>query len=60
MNRLPRCECGKVWAPTEQQARAFHAFVAAHKGQKKRVRIYQCTHGGWHWTRQLRKPKTHT
>ena len=52
MTRLPRCSCGKVWAPTKQQAEAMHEFVADYKGDSAKVHYYMCATGAWHWTRQ--------
>lgn len=52
MTLLPRCSCGKVWAPTQQQAQAMHDFIADHKGHTRNVNYYECSFGAWHWTRQ--------
>ena len=56
MIRYPRCQCGKVWAPTQQQAEAIHNFITAKLGTKEKVRTYQCAHGAWHWTQAPYKP----
>lgn len=52
MATLPRCACGKVWAPTRQQAERLRMFISDYKGDSLKVQYYMCEHHGWHWTRQ--------
>lgn len=52
MNKLPRCPCGKVWAPTKQQAERLRKFVTGYHQHSHPVNYYMCEHGGYHWTRQ--------
>lgn len=50
--RLARCvECGKVWAPTKEEARRLRRAVAEYQGREDAIRYYECA-GGWHWTRK--------
>lgn len=48
-----RCRCGKVYNPTEQEARRTYKSVKNDKGKTNPVRFYRCTDGGWHWTSQM-------
>jgi len=50
---LVRCKCGKVFNPTEKDARRTQRHVEKHKGNHNPVRFYQCKYMGWHWTQQL-------
>lgn len=52
MTRLPRCACGKVWAPTRQQAEAVREFIAKGRPDSYHVNYYMCEYKAWHWTRQ--------
>lgn len=47
------CRCGKVFSPTEEDARKVQQHVEKRKGRQNPVRFYQCRHRGWHWTQQL-------
>ena len=53
-SRLPkRCRCGKIRCRSIEHARKIHAIIWAEKGGTPSVRIYECEHHGWHWTRML-------
>lgn len=48
-----RCRCGKIFSPTEADARKAEKFQAEKHQHQNPVRFYQCRYGGWHWTRAL-------
>lgn len=45
-----QCRCGKVYSPTEKDARNNRIAYGNAAGALNPVRFYQCDHGGWHWT----------
>lgn len=51
---LVHCRCGKVFSPTEADARRVKKSVEKHKGHTTdQVRFYQCRYSGWHWTTKI-------
>lgn len=54
MPTCPDAYCGKVWAPTREDAKRLHAEIVHDTGDRSPVRYYEHG-GGWHWTRRLRK-----
>lgn len=49
------CLCGKVYAPTRDEARRLRQEMEHHAGNRSHVRFYQCDKGAWHWTRQTER-----
>ncbi|MFF5791105.1 hypothetical protein ACFY5D_03555 [Paeniglutamicibacter sp. NPDC012692] len=44
--------CGKVWAPTRDDAKRLRAEIQKENGDRSPVRYYEHA-GGWHWTRRI-------
>lgn len=47
------CLCGKAYSPTKEAAKGLRLERWGRGGDP--CRYYECEHGGWHWTRYVRR-----